>query len=281
MVLPGRLMAATRRVDEHSWALLSDTHLAADQQQVSHGVNMTANFQAATTGVCALKRLPAAALVCGDLAFTLGEPGDYTVVEQLLRPLRTAGLPLHLTLGNHDDRDHFWAALTDAKTAARPLADHQAGLVRSPRANWFILDSLEKTNSTPGLIGEEQRSWLARALDENQDKPALIFAHHNLSLTGDPKSAMKDSDQLLQIIRPRKQVKAYIFGHTHDWGTWEDVSGIHLVNLPPTAYVFTPGRPSGWVQASLERRGIRLELHCLDPRHPQAGQVVDLKWRAA
>jgi Icc protein len=280
LALPGNLFAAGRRVDEHSWALISDSHLAADREQISHDVNMAANFEAAATAVRSLKRLPAAALICGDLAFTTGEFGDYTTVEQLLRPLRATGMPLYLTLGNHDNRENFWVALTDAKAATRPVADHQTALVRSPRANWFILDSLEKTNSTPGLLGNEQLSWLARALDENKDKPALVVAHHNLNLTGDSKNAMKDSDRLLEIIRPRKQVKAYIFGHTHDWGIWPDQSGIHFVNLPPTAYVFTQGRPSGWVQASLERHGVRLQLHSLDPHHPQAGRVAELKWRA-
>jgi 3',5'-cyclic-AMP phosphodiesterase len=279
LALPGSLIAAGRRVDEHSWALLSDTHLDADRELISHDVNMVANFEAAAAAVCAHKRLPAAALICGDLAFTTGESGDYTTVEQLLRPMRAAGMPLYLTLGNHDNRDNFWAALTEAKAAMRPVTDHQTALVHSPRANWFILDSLEKTNSTPGLLGNEQCSWLARALDANNDKPALIVAHHNLYLTGDPQNGMKDSDRLLEIIRPRKQVKAYIFGHTHDWGIWPDQSGIHLVNLPPTAYVFTKGRPSGWVHASLERHGARLQLHSLDPHHPQAGQVAELKWR--
>ena len=113
------------------------------------------------------------------------------------------------------------------------MADRQTALLRSPRANWFVLDSLEKTNSTPGWLGDEQRTWLARALDENPDKPALVVAHHNPLLAGDAELALKDSVQFFDILRPRRQVKAYIFGHTHRWETTQDVSGIHLVNLPP------------------------------------------------
>jgi Icc protein len=280
LLLAPNLFAAGRKIDPHSWALLSDIHLAADREKVSRGTNMAKNFQAAVLGVCALKHTPCAALISGDLAFNTGESGDYALVTELLQPIREAGMPVHLTLGNHDDRSHFWDALTEAKAAVRPVADRQAVLLRSPRANWFVLDSLEKTNSTPGLLGDEQRAWLARALDENPDKPALVVVHHNSLLMGDAKLALKDSEQLFEIIRPRKQVKAYIFGHTHDWGTTQDVSGIHLVNLPPTAYVFTEGKPNGWVHATLERHGARLELHCLDHHHPAQGQVVKLKWRA-
>ncbi|MDB6109641.1 MAG: Metallophosphoesterase [Pedosphaera sp.] len=280
LLLAPDLFGAGRKTDPHSWALFSDLHLAADREKVSRGTNMAGNFEAAVREVCALKRSPSAVLISGDLAFNTGESGDYTVVAEMLQPLRAAGMPIHLTLGNHDDRNHFWDALTDVKAAARPVADRQTALLRSPRANWFVLDSLETTNSTPGLLGDEQRTWLARALDANPDKPALIVVHHNSLLKGDAKLALKDSDQLFDILRPRKQVKAYIFGHTHDWGATQDVSGIHLVNLPPTAYVFTEGKPNGWVHATLERHGARLELHCLDHQHPAQGQVVDLKWRA-
>ena len=82
------------------------------------------------------------------------------------------------------------------------------------------------------------------------------------------------------MIRPRKQVKAYIFGHTHNYSVKKDYSGIHLINLPPSAYVFKEGEPTGWIHATLQRRGIRLELRCLDPKHPKHAEVHELKWRA-
>jgi hypothetical protein len=74
-------------------------------------------------------------------------------------------------------------------------------------------------------------------------------------------------------------VKALIFGHTHDW-TSEQLEGVHLVNLPPTAYVFTAGRPNGWVDAYVRDDGMSLELRSLDEKHPEHGQKVELKWRA-
>ena len=58
------------------------------------------------------------------------------------------------------------------------------------------------------------------------------------------------------ILRPRKHVKAWIFGHTHQWNVSQDESGIHLINLPPCAYLFTPGHPNGWVHATLKPDGI-------------------------
>ena len=75
-------------------------------------------------------------------------------------------------------------------------------------------------------------------------------------------------------------MKAYFFGHTHVWRVTQDESGIHLINLPPIAYVFQEGNPSGWVRATLEHDGIKLELRCVDTTHKAHGEVKALKWRA-
>jgi Icc protein len=279
LLCPG-LFAKERGVDAHSWALVSDIHLAANPAQLGRGINMADNFRAVAAEISGSSKRPSAVLVSGDLAFNSGEKEDYATISQLLQPVREAGIPIHLTLGNHDDREHFWSAFTEINAAKRPLVEHQAALLSTPRANWLILDSLEKTLSTPGLIGESQLAWLSKTLDEHKNKPALVVVHHNLNDgTGKP-SGLKDGDQLLGIIRPRKQVKALIHGHTHDWEVKPDSSGIHLINLPPTAYLFKEGKPNGWVHATLERKGIRLELRCLDSKHAQHGEVHDLKWRA-
>ena len=78
-----------------------------------------------------------------------------------------------------------------------------------------LLDSLIETRTTPGLLGDAQRAWLADALDANPDKPALILIHHQPGSIGPNKKAsgLADAPQLFAILRPRRQVKAYFFGH--------------------------------------------------------------------
>jgi hypothetical protein len=85
---------------------------------------------------------------------------------------------------------------------------------------------------------------------------------------------------LLALVRPRKQVKACIFGHTHVWDTRVDASGVHLINLPPTAYVFREGLPNGWVLATVTSSSLKLQLHTLDKAHPKNGDAKVLAWRA-
>lgn len=275
---PG-LLAVAKRTDPNSWALLSDIHLAADRGLVARGINMTDHFTTVSRELLALPKRPAGVFINGDCAYNSGQKGDYGQVANLLEPIRQGQMPVHLALGNHDNRDRFWEALQEEKAAQRPLADRQVALLSTPRTNWFMLDSLETTLSTPGLLGEEQLSWLARALDANPGKPALVLLHHNPGLSGN--MGLKDTAALFEVLRPRKQVKAYIFGHTHAWNVGQDESGIHLINLPSVAYVFSPGQPAGWVHATLERKGVQLELRCVDPLHKAHGQIVKLQWRAS
>jgi 3',5'-cyclic-AMP phosphodiesterase len=280
---PGCALPAGKR-NENSVALLSDIHIAADPRKVAHTVNMTNNLKTVTTEVMAWPQQPGTVFINGDLAFNDGLPHDYAAVLGLLRPLREAGFPIHMGMGNHDDREHFWKVMQASKTVPPSLPGRQADIVRTAAANWFLLDSLIKTRTTPGLLGGAQRAWLAAALDANADKPALIMIHHQPGghASEDQKaSGLEDAPELFAVLRPRRQVKAYFFGHTHHWRVSRDESGIHLINLPTTAYLFDEGQPNGWVHASVQNDGARLELRCLDHAHKDHGQVVNLTWRNA
>jgi Icc protein len=272
-------LAFAADADPHSLALLGDTHVAADRATVFKDVNMADHLTAVLKEIIALKERPAMGLIVGDLAQKTGQTGDYTVFGELLKPVREAGLPLHLTLGNHDHRDRFVAAISPPSMTGGKMAE----VIPTPRANLFVLDTLDQTDGVPGTVGAVQLSWLAKALDARADKPAIIIGHHDPMFAPPPEgkkpAGLLDTAELFKLLEPRRQVKAYVYGHTHAWGV-KDHNGIHLVNLPPTSYVFNPGPPSGWVHATLRPDGARLELRSLDVKHVAHGQVVDLKWRA-
>jgi 3',5'-cyclic-AMP phosphodiesterase len=278
LALAPRLLAADRQTDGDFWALLSDTHIAANRGLTYRNVNMTDHLNMATSDLMAFPQRPAGVFVTGDCAFEDGTMDDYGTFSDLLKPLREDGMPVHLTLGNHDNRERFWDVLTAERTANRPLADKQASFLPTPRANWFMLDSLEKTSYRPGMLGKEQVDWLAAALDQNADKPALILVHHNPGLLDSKVGGLEDSEALFKVIRPRRQVKACIYGHTHDWHVRQHESGIHLINLPPVAYVFEDGKPSGWVRAVVKDDHMQIELRCVI-KHRLNGEVKTLKWR--
>ena len=278
LALGNQLFAARKRTDPNFWALFSDIHLAADPSLVARGVNMKEHFQSASAELLGMDTRPAGFFVCGDCAYNSGETGDYSTVKETLEPIRAGQIPVHLALGNHDNRERFWDALKEPDS--RPFPSRQTALIRSSRVNWFILDSLEKTLSTPGLIGGQQLAWLAKSLDQERHKPAIVMVHHNPGMLENI-GGLKDTARFRDIIQPRKQVKVCIYGHTHAWHVEQDASGLHWVNLPPVAYVFRPTDPSGWVSAKVNRDSLRLEFHALDKNHRAHGEIYDLAWRKA
>jgi hypothetical protein len=263
--------------DPHTFAFFSDAHIAGDTKVEHNGVNMANNFSACVEELTNWPVRPGALIVNGDLAFTYGKPEDYKTFGQLLLPARALA-PVHLSLGNHDDRDQFWRSFPEDATHADSVPAKQVSMVPSERANWFLLDSLDVTSQTPGQLGLAQLDWLSRSLREHPEKPAIVVCHHPLDITG--LMGLKDSGMLEAMMMRHRQVKAFIFGHTHDWNVMPHPDGVHLINLPQTAYPFQAGRPSGWVRMTVARDGMEIELRCLDHHHPEHGQVKRLDWRA-
>jgi 3',5'-cyclic AMP phosphodiesterase CpdA len=276
------------KADPHRLALLSDTHIAADLATLGRNINMADHLRQAVGEVLKLSPAPANVLLNGDFAFNSGESADYASGVKLLEPLRKAGMPIHIGLGNHDNRERFLAALPEEAKRPAPLKDTKHVMrLETPHANWVILDSLDVTKQTPGQLGGDQLAWLAKTLDANADKVNLVMVHHNPDLPA-PGQATRDKSKpagimdtaaLFDVLSPRKQAKALIFGHTHRWSHEQRDDGLHLINLPTTAYVFSPEQPSGWTDARLEESGATFELHTLDPKHPWSGQKLNLQWR--
>jgi len=141
--------------DKHTFALFSDPHVAADAALNHNGVNMADNLAASVRELAAWPVKPAAVIVNGDLAFTNGQPADYATFGRLIEPLRALA-PLHLSLGNHDEREHFWSAFPHDAAKLKAGPPKQAAVLASADAYWFLLDSLDITLSTPGELGP---SW--------------------------------------------------------------------------------------------------------------------------
>lgn len=264
--------------DQNSFAFFSDLHIAADPGFRHVDVNMAENLAACARELADWPVKPAALFVNGDLAYMLGLPSEYATFGNLIQPLRALA-PIHLTLGNHDEREHFWQAFPQDALRVKTVPQKQTAVFPSALANWFMLDSLDQTNQTPGELGAEQLAWLDQELTARPDKPAIVVLHHCPDVTGC--LGLKDTPALEAVFARHRQVKAYVFGHTHAWGLSLPPNGVHQINLPPTGYVFQPGRPSGWVRMTLARDGMEVELRSLDPTQPDHDKVQKLKWRSA
>jgi 3',5'-cyclic AMP phosphodiesterase CpdA len=272
---PNWLPAAVKGAE--SWVLFSDSHIAADAALQARGVNMAENLRRCVNQALALKQKPFGVIVNGDCVYLEGLKEDYVTFGELINPLREASLPVHCTLGNHDDRKNFMGAFTGPEDI-RPVEGKHVKAMSSAAINWVLLDSLDKTNVTPGILGETQMGWLDRTLRDLPNRPTFVIAHHNLQgpvPEGKKPHGLLDSDAMFAVLAKHKKVRAYIYGHTHAWEhSQHKATGIQLINLPPVAYVFNPDRPNGWVLASIVGENMEFELRSLNPNHDQHRQKV-------
>ncbi len=282
LVFRPSLAADPEEVDPNYFVLLADTHVDGNPERISWGINMADNLAETVKRILAARPRPAAVIINGDAAFSAGYKEDYQVVKRLLAPLSEAGVPVYITMGNHDDRGPFWEVMKDMKADEPPLEDRHLAVVETPHANFFLLDSLKNVNETPGRLGADQRRWLGEALQRYNDKPAILFGHHHYHLwDGTPgQGGLQDTKELWEMIVPQLHVKAYIHGHIHIWRLAK-TDEIHRVSQPCTSYTFDrEDRTQAFLHARFHPDRLELEVECLlDPDFSWHGEKHTLHYR--
>lgn len=282
VVLSGTMLQAsdTVRTDADRVAILNDTHVGGIHPDHA---SIPTRLRETVAWLAGLERLPAAVVINGDLALSNGQRKDYEHLARLLAPLRAAGVPVHFTLGNHDDRAAFREVLAQDSGEKSPVPGKHVKIVSLTHANLFLLDSLHKPPGMEGRLGADQLEWLASMLRTTSDKPALIFAHHNPRLGGDPSSfarGLEDSHELWQVLKAHRQVKAYVHGHLHH-RSFAIQDGIHILNTPATGFVTRPETSTtGWTMAQLTGTGCELTTFTHTQDHPWNRAEQVLSWRA-
>ena len=271
--------ASAASADEALVAILNDTHIGGKQKPdfpIPWHLKMTVDF------LLGLEKRPTAVLINGDLALNDGQPEDYVFFAKLIQPLREAGIPIHLTMGNHDDREVFYRTLEKERPAHPVVESRHVGVVETRHATFFLLDSLKTTRIAEGDLGEAQLAWLAKQLDAHTSKPVIIVAHHNPRLGGDVRhfpGGLVDSQPLWELFRERRQVKAYVHGHIHSWSL-ANHEEIHIANTPAVSFVAGPATSTtGWTMARLRPNGMTLTTHTHLADHPWNNKAHNLVWR--
>ncbi|WP_321472056.1 metallophosphoesterase [uncultured Paludibaculum sp.] len=258
---------------EMHWALISDTHIPADASDSYRGFNPVANLKKVVAEIEAAK--PEAVLHCGDVARLQGLPQDYQAVQALLQPL-SAKVPMAMALGNHDHRKNFLDVFGKSQTGIQSVQHKHVLVVEGPTVRVIVLDSLIEANSTPGLLGKGQRTWLAEYLKASSDLPTLLFVHHTLD---DGDTSLLDAPRLFEIVKPHRKVKAILYGHSHAY-KYEAWEGVHLLNLPAVGYNFDDKEPVGWVESRLGKDGGAFTLHAFGGNTEKNGKTILLPWRS-
>jgi 3',5'-cyclic AMP phosphodiesterase CpdA len=261
-------------------ALLSDPHIAADPRRAVRGVRMAEQFEAVTKRlVDGVSGPPGLIFINGDVALDDGNNGDYAVLNRLLAGLGSLRQRVYVTAGNHDHRGNL---LDAALFPGRPVVTQKlCQRVSDGPVDWYLLDSLRYVDEVAGALGESQLAWLAEQLDARPARPALILSHHppeDPNDAGDDGFGLADSVALLDLLRPRRQVKALFHGHKHEYQLRTD-HGLHIVGQPSTAYVFRDGVEPGYLEARVGVGGLSLTRRALSPDGPHEANAVELAFR--
>lgn len=164
----------------------------------------------------AVERHPDAAhlLITGDLAHS-GAVGEY---ERLQNALKDCPIPVHLMLGNHDDRQNFLHVFPDTpKTEAGFIQDV---IDLGDHTRLILLDTLNE--NTPGRhngrLCQNRLDWLTTALSDANERQVLLFMHHPPTRSGFPGMdaiGLLDVEAFSEVLRNYSNVRQIIAGHVH------------------------------------------------------------------
>ncbi|MCK5271743.1 MAG: metallophosphoesterase [Sedimentisphaerales bacterium] len=266
------LLAEEHKNPTTRWAFLADTHIPADVNNNYRGFYPYRNLPKVTSGI--MSAAPDGVVITGDLARRAGELGDYANLKKLLEPLAEKS-PVFMALGNHDNRVNFYKVFETTPGERQAIQKKHVIVLNQPPVRMIILDSLLYVNKVAGLLGKAQRNWLANYLKSSDSTPTFLFLHHTLD---DSDGSLLDVPRLFKLIKPHRQVKGIIYGHSHAY-SFSQWDGIHLINLPAVGYNFRNTEPVGWVEARLTAQGGEFKLHAIAGDKKKDGSITKLKWR--
>lgn len=306
----GRLSGDESKEDPDSWALLSDTHLLSASSIARHYVRNKAamdkravvvaeNFGRAARQVNSLPRKPTGLILNGDCVHVGGKE-EYRLLADRFALLED--IPIHVTMGNHDHRGDFASGFKQERDERVLLQNRHVSVLKSRHANFVLLDSLTMQNpgkpvKGPGILGREQLEWFESILDAHPDKPAIVMFHHNIDPSDEYQKrsgatqvivessspfkglsgGLEDSDQFLEMLATKPQVKAVMTGHMHQFRIFK-WRKLNFVSLPSVGYTFHTDEPVGWLRMQLRAGGAALELQTLDTQHRRHRTQAKLVW---
>jgi 3',5'-cyclic AMP phosphodiesterase CpdA len=209
---------------------LTDLHVTPDGAPPLYGLDPGARLALAVADVARWHgpegASPAAfAVVTGDLTHQ-GEPEAYTRLREILADMPC---PVHLMLGNHDERAAFRTAFPEAPVDEAGFVQQAVG---TPVGQFLMLDTKEP-GTHAGRLGTRRLDWLSRRLREDSG-PVLLFLHHppyRVGIIGMDEIPLLDADALWEVVAPhRARIRHLFHGHLHRplCGSWRGIPASSL-----------------------------------------------------
>ena len=222
------------------FVVMSDLHLVSEGQ-LSMTLDTHERLEQAIEAVVSRHSDADFCILAGDLA-DLGEAAAYQRLQALIARLP---IPVHITLGNHDDRPTFLSVFGQQHAAETGKIDKVIDL-KGYRV--IVLDSSEP-GRVDGVLEQEQIDWLHQRLSEAMDRPVIVVLHHNanaLHIESDT-IRMLEPEPFIAALKTHPDIRQVIAGHVHltSTATWH---GLPFTTLAGGHYsvgfaVDQPGAP--------------------------------------
>jgi 3',5'-cyclic-AMP phosphodiesterase len=214
-----------------SFIHVSDLHILADEDKLQYGAKTTSILQQGIPLLNALR--PDFIIASGDLVSDESED-SYRRLQSLLAPLTS---PIHLMLGNHDDRAAFRRVFRPRENPSRqPICEafEQSGV------RFLLLDS-SLPGKEEGLLDPGQLRWLETELAGHPGQLACVFLHHQplpIHIRWLDQLGLQNQEQFLSVLACHRQVQVVGYGHVHQARRWRYNHAL-FAGVPAMAFQFS------------------------------------------
>ena len=211
---------------------ISDLHILADPDRRQYGVDTGAILRQAIPLLNSLR--PDFVVAGGDLSGD-GSEDSYRRLQQILQPLAA---PIHLLMGNHDDRTKFRRIFHPHAT---PTADPVEAAFEVGGMRFVLLDS-SLPGKEEGAFSADQLRWLDRELGASAGRLTWVFLHHQplpIYVRWLDQIGLSNPEAFLATLACHPHVAAVAYGHVHQARSWRYGSAL-FIGLPALAFQFSP-----------------------------------------
>lgn len=199
---------------------LSDLHLVPPGVRL-HGLIPQEQLDRCVDDVIQKHSQAAFCVVTGDLTHG-GDPIAYGVLRECLARLP---MPVHLMLGNHDDRKAFREAFPNVPTDSHGFVQQA---ISTTEGRLLLLDTSE-IGMPDGRLCERRLAWLKDRIEEQPESLLFLFLHHppfRVGLQRMDSIRLLNGDILFEVLRPHlSRIRHFFVGHLHRMiaGSWRGI----------------------------------------------------------
>ncbi|MEM7240889.1 MAG: phosphodiesterase [Pseudomonadota bacterium] len=200
--------------------ILTDIHVKMPGQEII-GIETSARFKEALSHAIAHQPDAERLIILGDLAHA-GKAEEYQTVKEALSDVP---IPVHLMLGNHDNRDAFQDTFPHAPKDENGFVQHVIDLGDVAA---ILMDSLDgppfRKSHHAGKLCEHRLEWLDAQIATHPDKTIMLCIHHPPFAVGFPGMdaiGLTDGTNFLDRLHNYPNPIHILTGHVH-----RSVSGI-------------------------------------------------------